>query len=119
MGHTEAEVKIYGPDSSKIEVIELLVDTGSTYSWIPAETLEELGVERKKARKFETIEGRTITRDVGEAVLECLGERATSITVFAENEDKPVLGVHALEGLGLEVDPTTKELRKVEALLAI
>ena len=28
-----------------------------------------------------------------------------------------VLGVDALEGLGLEVDPVTKQLRKVEALL--
>jgi len=27
--------------------------------------------------------------------------------------------VYALEGLGLEVDPTTKELRKSEAILAL
>jgi len=30
-----------------------------------------------------------------------------------------VLGVDALEGLGLKVDPIMKRLRKVEALLAL
>jgi predicted aspartyl protease len=32
-------------------------------------------------------------------------ERATTIVVFAEDGDTEVLGVYALEGLGLEVDP--------------
>ncbi|KXA99863.1 hypothetical protein AKJ47_01200 [candidate division MSBL1 archaeon SCGC-AAA261G05] len=119
MGHTEAKVKIYESDPSKAEELELLVDTGSTYSWIPAETLEELRVERKKTRRFETIEGKKITRDVGEIILECLGESATNMVVFAKDGDKPVLGVVTLELLGLEVDPTTNKLRKAEALLAI
>jgi len=44
---------------------------------------------------------------------------ATRIVVFAESEDAEVLGVDALEGLRLEVDPVTKQLRKVEALLAL
>jgi len=44
--------------------------------------------------------------------------RATTVVVFAEDGDAEVLGVHAMEGLGLEVDPATRQLRKVEALLA-
>jgi len=39
--------------------------------------------------------------------------------VFAEKEDFEVVGVDTLEGLGLEVDPITRQLRKVEALLAL
>ena len=69
--------------------------------------------------KFKTIEGKIVERDIGEVVVECLGERATTVAVFAENEDAEVLGVHAMEGLRLEVDPVTKQLRKVEALLAL
>jgi len=45
-------------------------------------------------------------------------ERATSIVVFAEKADANVLGVHSLEGLGFEVDPTTKILKKVESFAA-
>ncbi|MEM0494132.1 MAG: hypothetical protein QXU72_02550 [Thermofilum sp.] len=60
-----------------------------------------------------------VEREIGEAVFECLGERATRIVAFAEVEGAEVLGVDALEGLRLEVDPVTKQLRKVEALLAL
>ncbi len=39
--------------------------------------------------------------------------------VFAEERDNEVLGLHALEGLGLEVDPETRELRESESILAL
>jgi len=51
--------------------------------------------------------------------MEYANERATRMVVFAHGGDAHVLGVDALEGLGLEVDPVTKELRKTEALLAL
>jgi hypothetical protein len=50
---------------------------------------------------------------------ECLGEVGPSVVVFAEKEDGKVLGVHALEGMRLEVAPATSELRKAEAGLAL
>lgn len=66
-----------------------------------------------------TIDGRLLERRVGEAVVEHGGERATTMVVFAEEGDAQVLGVHALEGLGREVDPIAQRLRKAEALLAL
>jgi len=120
MGHTLAEVKLYNPhDHFKSLKLKLLVDTGSTYSWIKRERLESLGITPITKWRFKTIEGRIIEREIGEAVIECLDERATRIVVFAEKSDAEVLGVDALEGLRLEVDPVTKQLRKVEALLAL
>ena len=62
--------------------------------------------------RFRTIEGRVIEREIGEAVIECLGERATRIVVFAEETDSEVLGVDALEGLRLEIDPVTRQQEK-------
>jgi predicted aspartyl protease len=120
MGHTTAAVKICSPqDGTKCVETELIVDTGSTYTWIRRERLEAIGVKPSKARKFRTIEGRTIEREVGEAVIECLGERAMSIVVFAERDDVEVMGVVALESLALEVDPVTQQLKKAESLLAL
>lgn len=58
-------------------------------------------------------------REVGEVLMEYANERATRMVVFAQGGDAHILGVDALEGLGLEVDPVTKELRKTEALLAL
>ncbi len=120
MGHTIARVKLYNPyDRSKSLDIELPVDTDSMYTWIRRERLEELGIRPMARWRFRTIEGRIIERDIGEAIIECMGERATRIVVFAEKGDAEVLGVDALEGLRLEIDPVTKQLRKVEALLAL
>ncbi|MFP3291973.1 MAG: aspartyl protease family protein [Thermoproteus sp.] len=120
MGRTTAAVKICSPqDGTKCVETELIVDTGSTYTWIRRERLEAIGVKPSKARKFRTIEGRTIEREVGEAVIECLGERAMSIVVFAERDDVEVMGVVALESLALEVDPVTRQLKKAESLLAL
>ena len=120
MGHTYARVVLRNPrEPGRALEVELLVDTGSTYTWLRRERLERLGIEPMSVRRFRTVEGRTLERAVGEAVVECLGERATTIVVFGEPGDAEVLGVHALEGLGLEVDPTTGELRRSEAILAI
>lgn len=120
MGHTTARVRLYNPhDLSRYLDLELLVDTGSTYTWIKRDRLRELGVKPMGRRRFRTIENRVIEREIGEAVVECLGRRATTIVVLAEDGDNEVLGLHALEGLGLEVDPVTKQLREVEAILAL
>ena len=120
MGHTLARVKLYNPsDLSKALDLDLLVDAGSTYSWVRQDKLSALGLKPMGRRAFRTIEGRVIEREEGEAVIECEGERATTIIVFAEEGDVEVLGVYALEGLGLEVDPMTRELRKSRAILAL
>jgi predicted aspartyl protease len=65
------------------------------------------------------MDGRTLKRGVGEVLMEYSDERATRMVVFGETGDGRVLGVDALEGLGLEVDPVSKQLRKAEALLAL
>jgi Predicted aspartyl protease len=120
MGHATTTVKICNPqDSKKCLETGLIVDTGSTYTWVRREKLEAIGIRPSKIRKFRTIEGKTIEREAGEAIIECLGERATSIIVFAEKDDVEVMGVVTLESLALEIDPVTKQLRKSESLLAL
>ena len=120
MGHTVVKVRVYNPsDGSKSLDLELLVDAGSTYTWIRNDRLVRLNISPIGRRRFRTIEGRIIVREIGEAVVECMGRRATTIVVFAEKNDSEVLGLHALEGLGLEVDPITRQLKEVEAILAL
>jgi predicted aspartyl protease len=115
-GMTLAKLTITGTEASK--EVELLVDTGSIYTWIAETTLSLIGAKSLGVRNFRTVEGREIVRKVGETMLEFAGEKATRIVVFAEPGDAEVLGVDSLEGLGLEVDPTTKRLKKVQAFIA-
>ena len=111
MGHTFAKVKLYSPsDQSKTLDLDLIVDTGSTYTWVKRVRLSGLELKPMGKRVFKTIEGKLIEREIGEAIIECEGEKATTIIVFAEEGDVEVLGVYALEGLGLEVGPTKRRL---------
>ncbi len=119
MGHAYADVTVYCKDSSFSRKLRLLVDTGSTHTWIGNGILKELSVEPLREREFRTVEGRKPKRQIGEALIEVNGQKATTIVVFAEREDESVLGVYALEGLGLELDPTSNRLKKVKAILAV
>jgi predicted aspartyl protease len=57
--------------------------------------------------------------EIGEAVVERLGRRATTIVIFAKDKDSEVLGLHALQGLGLEVNSVSSRLREVEAIFTL
>lgn len=117
MGEIFAEIVLRGPAGTRS--LRLLVDTGSTFTWIHSRTLRDLGVRPLGRDSFETIENRDVTRRIGEAVAEYEGDARTTIVVFARPADGEVLGVYALEGLGLEVDPRGRRLRKRARLLAM
>jgi len=97
--------------------IELLVDTGALYSMVPASVLRELGMEPRVQVEFELADGSRIRRDVGEARFYFNGLSAVSRVIFGDESDAGVLGVVALEELGLEVDPVNKQLRPARMIL--
>lgn len=94
-----------------VTVPRALVDTGSEYTWIPAKTLEQIGVEReKKDLSFTMANGQTITRSVGFAILRVDKYFTIDEVVFAEPGDMTLLGARTLEGLSLVVDSRKKKL---------
>jgi clan AA aspartic protease len=120
MGETKIRVSIKSrPEDANKIVLEAAVDTGATYSWIPRTLMAKLVIRPSRRVKFKTSEGRVIERDVGHLFIEWNGETAPTTIVLAEEGDQTVIGLHALESLGLEVDPVTREVRKREALLAL
>jgi predicted aspartyl protease len=96
----------------------LLVDTGSAFTWVRAGTLRQLQLEPTDEDTFETIDGRLVRRKLGFLEVECAGRSAPTLVVFARKSDSEVLGLHALEGLRLELDPVRGELRKIKAVRA-
>jgi predicted aspartyl protease len=87
-----------------------LVDTGSELSWVPAEMLDSLGVERYGQRHFRQANGTILVRWAGPAFLHVEGKRATDDVVFGEPGDLVLLGARTLEGLNVRVDPVLKRL---------
>lgn len=120
MGETYIEVKIRAsPAEEASQELKLLVDTGAAYSWISGDLLRKLGVRATRKARFKTIKGDVLIRDVGHVFVEYEGDTAPTTVAFAEEGDANVFGLHGLESLGLEVDPTTMRVRRSEALLAL
>lgn len=74
------------------------------------------GVHRSGAagsRVYELADGTEIRFDVTVAELEIMGEIVGGAVLFGEPYTQPLLGVTALESAGLEVDPVSRQLRKV------
>lgn len=112
-------MKVRAIAGSQREKVRLLVDTGATYSWVSRRTLERLGVEPTRRARFKTMGGEIVEREVGHIMVEYDNEEAPTTAVFAEDADGNVFGLHGLESLGLEVDPTTQQIRKSQALSAL
>ncbi|MEK6322578.1 MAG: aspartyl protease family protein [Acidobacteriota bacterium] len=76
-------------DREKSAVLtKVLVDTGSEYTWVPATTLEKIGIEReKKDVEFVMANGQRITRAVGFAVIRLDRYFTVDEVVFAEKGD--------------------------------
>lgn len=87
-----------------------MVDTGALFSVVPAAVLTQLGLSPVRTETFELADGRTIRRPIGEVFLRLDGKEATIPVIFGETSDSPLLGVTALEIVGLTVDPQGERL---------
>ena len=118
MGIIKVKVEICNPKMpEKRKEVSLLVDTGAMYSVVPAKTLRELGIEPIGKRKFTLANGEKIEREIGGALYRIGEYEGYASIIFGLESDKELLGVTALEEMGLQVDPITKELKPVELLL--
>jgi len=89
---------------------QMLVDTGSEYTWVSAQTLEKLDVQReKKDVTFVMANKQIITRSVGFAIIRYDKFFTVDEVVFAEKGDLLLLGARTLEGLNLMVDARQKK----------
>ena len=84
--------------------LEVLVDTGSELTWLPADVLASIGITPKRKRNFLTATKQTIQRNVGYAIVRSEGYETIDEVVFAEPGDMNLLGVRTIEGFGVMVD---------------
>jgi len=92
----------------------MVVDT-AMYSLV--EAYENIGIRALECRVFTLANGERIERGFGGAIFEVEDRRGHAPVIFGEKEDKCLLGVTALEVLGLEVDVVTGKLKPIELLL--
>jgi predicted aspartyl protease len=92
------------------EPVRLLVDSGSTYTWIATSILRALSVAPTERRRVVTIEGQIVVRDVAEVLITLEGRTMHTVWLFGEALDLEVLGAYTLEGFGLAIDPVQRRL---------
>ena len=98
------------PDKSA-HVEQLIVDTGSEFTWLAQDVLTQIGVRvRKPDQQFMMANGEVITRDVGYAILKVNAFETVDEVVFAQPGDLNLLGAHTLEGFGAIIDARGKQL---------
>ena len=106
-----AKLVVWNPSElSRSEEIEVLVDTGASYSRVSRSRLAGLGVRPTRRMIFRTIEGCTIERELAPVFVRVDGYTGGDTVVLAEPGDNEVLGAHTLESLGLTADPVKKAL---------
>ena len=100
--------------SERFLTLEALVDTGSTYSWIPRDVLDRLGIVPEQEWPFELADGRKVRYPVGwmQIRLELRGRmrEQPTLVVFAPPGSEPILGVVTLEEYLLAADGVVRVL---------
>lgn len=119
VGFVRVPVWLSNPvDRSRRAQIEFLADSGSLLSWVPAATLESLGVEPTGRREFQLADGRIVERPIGGAVFEYDGLVAYGNVVFGDAGSIPLLGVTTIETMGAAIDPVDQKIKPYKTLLA-
>ncbi len=93
-----------------------LVDTGSIDCMVPGNHLRNIGIEPRGKRTYELADGTEIAMDVGVAQIEFMGECVGATVIFGKDGVEPILGVTALESVGIEIDPQNKRLKRLPAV---
>lgn len=118
MGHTRVAVTFRNPQAPGREWQGLcLVDTGATDCLIPAEAVEALGLLPRGEVTVVLADERESRMAFAGAEIEFMGELTFGRALFGPPGVEPLLGVVALESVGIVVDPTTQQLRRLPALL--
>src|SRR5262245_61139584 len=92
---------------------DFLVDTGATHSMVPARELRRIGVEPVGAMAYELADGSLREYAFGLARIEFMGEVTAGRVLFGPDGSEPLLGVTALDSVGITVDPPNHTLKRL------
>lgn len=117
MGVTQVTVAVRNPAKPDTAWEALfLVDTGAVDCLVPGRHLHELGIEPRGKRIYELAGGTEVTFEVGGAEIAFMGDRVWTTVLFGPDDAEPILGVTALESVGIEIDPRSQRLKRLPSV---
>jgi len=116
MGATHVTVTIRNPaDPERAWEGLFLVDTGAVDSLVPKDRLEAIGLKPKAKRIYELADSSETKMDITTGDIEFMGEIVGGTLIFGAAESEPILGVTALESVGIVVDSRNQTLKRMPA----
>lgn len=114
MGAIHVTVTIRNPADPKRAWEGLfLVDTGAIDSLVPKNHLESIGLKPKAQRIYELADGSEVKMDITTGDIEFMGEIVGGTIIFGDTGTEPILGVTALESVGIHIDPRSQKLKRM------
>ena len=110
MGVFNWPVRISGMERDDWREIEATVDTGATYTVIPAELLRDMEVTVNRRSVFELADGRRLEMVMGRVWITIHGVTEATPVVFGQDGTAPLLGAITLQELALAVDSVGERL---------
>ena len=114
MGTFQIIVEIADPGGHHFEAVEMLVDTGATFTKAPKGLLERLGVPAESTYTAVLVDGSHIERTRGRTVIRLEGNTFPTPVIFAGPAKRSLLGVVTLGDALLSVDPVGLRLIPVD-----
>jgi predicted aspartyl protease len=92
------------------ETVEALVDTEATYTSVPSDILEGLGVVPQEERPFFLANGQRVTYGLAWVRIRLEGREEPTLVISGDIGSQAILGAFTLEGFGLGVDAVNQRL---------
>ena len=102
-------------EAAELYRADFLVDTGATDSMAPASELRRISVLPVGRMAYE-LDGSAHEYEFGLARIEFMGEVTAGRVLFGPDGVEPLLGVTALESIGMTIDPVTQTLKRLPAI---
>lgn len=104
-------------DTGQFESLTGIVDTGASYTVVPASILDALGIERERTINFTLANGSQREMDIGWVQMELEGRSGQVYVVFGRDDGPILLGAMALETFSLAADAKNRRLIPAQATL--
>lgn len=101
-----------GPSSEELQEVDFLADTGSFCTAIDTATRDRLKLPRGVPIRTQLADGSVVAAELTSAYLRLNG-REGGIAIEIADVPVSLLGISALEALGMKVNPVTRELEVV------
>ena len=116
MGKLTVTIGVGDQQRTHFEDIEVIVDTGSTFTAVPRTLLQNLGVPVERSAQSRLADGTTAPVDIGWTMIRLEGQTFPTQVIFAGENQPALLGVVALEQALLAVDPVGQQLLPVDVM---